>query len=220
MLPVTVDPSCMRFGRIDDADLDLERPGGGIGLGRHLPHAAGGPHARIVGQHDLHQRIARPRPNELLGHIEHRIASALARDIDDHLAGADHFARLGADRGHHAGSIGEQDRVAQLILRDAHLRLGGVDLGLGAQQGLLGFVEFGARRPAALPGAAPAARRSGAPGSGPPGPRRDWPAPVRSMFCWFCGSSWATTWPGRDDIAHVDRSRLIMRPSRRKARLT
>ena len=94
--------------------------------------------------------VARAGPNELLGHVEDGVAPALTRELHDHLPGADHFARFGADRGDRARSIGEQGRVAQLILRDAQLRLGGVDLGLGGEELLLGLVEFGAGRPAVL----------------------------------------------------------------------
>ena len=72
----------------------------------------------------------------------------MTRDVDDHLSGADHLTRFGAGRGHHAGGIGEQDRVAQLIPCDAHLGMSGIDLGLGAQQRLLGLIEFRAGRPA------------------------------------------------------------------------
>lgn len=61
-----------------------------------------------------------------------------------------HFARFGSFCGDRAGGIGEQGRVAQLILREAHLCLSGVDLGLAGPEHLLGFVEFGPRRPATL----------------------------------------------------------------------
>ena len=119
-------------------------------LGRNLPHAAGGSHLRIVGQGDLDQRIARAAAHHLLGHIEDGIAAALMRELHDHLAGPDHLARLRADRGHCARRIGDQDRVAQLILRDAQLRLSVIDLRLGCPEVLLRFVESGARRPAIL----------------------------------------------------------------------
>ena len=150
MRPVTVAPSCMAVRRIGDADLDLEGPGRGIRLRRNLPHAAGGLHLRVVGERDLDQRVARAGPDELLGHVEDGVASALTRELHDHLPGVDHLARLGADRGDRARGIGEQDRVAQLLPRDAHLRLSGVDLGLGGQELLLGLVEIGAGRPAVL----------------------------------------------------------------------
>ena len=143
-------PQLHALGRINDADLELERSGGGIRLGRHLPHAAGGPHGRVVGEGDLHQRIARARPNELLGHVEDGVASALTRELHDHLPGMDHFARFGALRGNGTRRIGGQDRVAQLFLRGAHLCLSGVDLGLNGLQLLLGFVELGPGRPAVL----------------------------------------------------------------------
>ena len=72
--------------RIDNADFDLVGPGSGIRLRRRLPHAAGGLHIRIVGQRDLHHRVARAGANELLGHVEDGVASALARELHDHLA--------------------------------------------------------------------------------------------------------------------------------------
>ena len=150
MRPVTVDPSRISFRRIDNPDFDLKRPGRGIGLWRHFPHAAGGPHLWFIGESELDQRVARACPNELFGDVEDGVASALLRELHDHLPGADDFARFGAHRGNRAGSIGGHDRVAQLILRDAHLGLSGVDLGLGRNEGLLGFIEFGAGRPAML----------------------------------------------------------------------
>ena len=158
MRPVTVDPSSHGLGRIDDADLDLERSGGGIRLGRHLPHATGGPHGRVVGESDLHHRIARARPDELLGHVEDGVASALTRELHNHLPGTDDFARFGADRGDRTRGIGEQDRVAQLFLCDAHLCLSGVDLGLGGLQRSAGLRRTwpGA---SSLSSAAPAAGR-------------------------------------------------------------
>jgi hypothetical protein len=128
----------------------LKRPGSGIGLGRHFPHPAGGSHLWVIGEGELDERVARSCPNELFGNVEDGVASALLRELHDHLPGVDDFARFGADRGNRAGGIGGHDRVAQLILRDAHLRLSGVDLGLGRNQGLLGFIEFRAGRPAML----------------------------------------------------------------------
>ena len=122
----------------------------GSACGCHLANPADGPHGRVVGKRDLHHGIARPGSNELLGHVEHSIASALTRQLHNHLPAPDHFARVGADRGDHARGIGEQGRVAQLILRDAHLGMRGVDLGLGCQQGLLGIIEFGTGSPAPL----------------------------------------------------------------------
>ena len=71
---------CHRRGWIDDADLDLECSGGGIRLRRNLPHAAGCAHGGVVGQRDLHHRIARTRADELFGYVEHRVAPALTRD--------------------------------------------------------------------------------------------------------------------------------------------
>ena len=140
---------------------------------------------------------------ELLGHVEDGIAPALTRELHDHLSGADHLARFGADRGHHTRGIGEQDRVAQLILRDAHLRLSGVDLGLDARQGLLGLVEL-ARVVQPLASSfccRPKVRRACV---SPPRADERSACAERSAFCWFCGSSWATIWPALSDIADVD----------------
>ena len=148
--------------------------------------------------------IARTRPDELLGHVEDGVASALTRDLHDHLPGADHLARLGADRGHRAGSIGEQDRVAQLILRDAHLRLSGIDLGLGGQEAPAGPRRIS--RAGVQPSFSSCCCRQKV--------RRAWVSAAsaearlacaeRSAFCWFCGSSRATTWPALSDIADID----------------
>ena len=89
--------------RIGDADLDLKRPGRGIRLGRNLPHPAGRLHLRVVGEGDLDLRVLRRAiPDELLGDVEDGVAAALTRELHDHLPGADHFARLGADRGDRA----------------------------------------------------------------------------------------------------------------------
>ena len=104
-------------------------------------------HRRVVGECDLYQG-PRTRADELFGYIEHRIASALTRYVHDRLSGADHLARLGTSCGYHAGSIGEQVGVIQLILLDAHLGTSGIHLGLGAAKGLFGVVKFCASRPA------------------------------------------------------------------------
>src|SRR5215472_8181563 len=133
--------------RIDDADLDLVRPRAGVRLGCHLPHAAGGPHPRVVAERDLDQRIAWARPNQLLWNIEYGVAPALPREVHDHLPGAYDLARFGADRRDRARGVGVQGRVAQLILRDAQLRLGRVDLALDGLELLLGLIEFGPGRP-------------------------------------------------------------------------
>ena len=68
----------------------------------------------------------------------------------NHLPGTNHFARFGADRGDRTWGIGGENRIAQPILRDAHLCPSSVDLGLGRSQALFGFVESGAGRPATL----------------------------------------------------------------------
>ncbi len=130
----------------------------------------------------------------------------------------DYLARLGAGRGHHAGGIGEQDRVAQLILRDAHLGVSGIDQGLSAQQRLLGLVEFRARRPAArqellLPAEGQAGLRQHGLGRGEIGLRRA--QRVLLVLRVELGDDLA----GLEHVAHMN-GRSIMRPSRRKARLT
>ena len=112
--------------------------------GDDLAHAARRGHPRIVGEGELDLRIARPRPNELLRHVEDGVACALMRELHDHLPGMDHFARFGADRGDRTRGICDQSGIAQLVLRDAQLRLGGIDLGLGCRKLLLRFIEFGA----------------------------------------------------------------------------
>ena len=86
----------------------------------------------------------------MLGHIEDGVASALTRELHDHLPGMDHFARLGAFRGDRTRGIGIQDRVAQLFLRSTHLCLSGVDLGLDGLELLPRFVELARGRPPIL----------------------------------------------------------------------
>ena len=137
--------------RIGDPDLDLKRPGRGIRLGRNLPHLAGRLHLRVVGEGDLDVRVLRRAiPDELLGDVEDGVASALTRELHDHLPGVHDLARLGADRGDSARSVGSQHRVALLFPRGPRLRLSGVDLSLGGQELLLGLVEIGAGGPAIL----------------------------------------------------------------------
>jgi hypothetical protein len=53
---------------------------------------AGGLHPRIVGEGNLDQRIARPRSDQLLGHIEDGVASAFTGALHDRLPGTDDFA--------------------------------------------------------------------------------------------------------------------------------
>ena len=43
-------PQPHSFRRIGNPDFDLKRPGSGIGLGRHFPHAAGGSHLWVIGE--------------------------------------------------------------------------------------------------------------------------------------------------------------------------
>ena len=132
MRPVTVAPSRMASGGSVMPTLTWKVRVAGSAWGatsRTRPVALTcGSSVRAISHH----RVARAGPDELLGHVEDGVAPALARELHDHLPGTDHLARFGADRGDRARAIGEQDRVAQLLLRDAQLRLGGVDLGLGA----------------------------------------------------------------------------------------
>ena len=96
------------LGRIGEADLDLERSRRGIRLRRDLPHPADRLHARVVAQRDLDRGVAGARLDELLGNVEDGVASALARDLHDHLPGMNDLAGLGADRGDRAGRVGDQ----------------------------------------------------------------------------------------------------------------
>jgi hypothetical protein len=52
---------------IGQADLDLERPGHGIGLRGDLAHAPDGRHGRVVRQADVDNRFTRGRPQHLAG---------------------------------------------------------------------------------------------------------------------------------------------------------
>ena len=88
--------------------------------------------------------------NELFRDVEHGVAAALTCKLHNHLPGVDDFPRLGADSGDGAGGVGEQNRVALLFPSGPQLRLRRVDLGLGAQELLLGLVEIGAGGPAFL----------------------------------------------------------------------
>ena len=72
----------------------------------------------------------------------------MPRELHNHLPGTDDLARFGADRSNRTRGIGGQVRVAQLILRDAQMRLSGVDLSLSCHQCLLGLVESGMGCPA------------------------------------------------------------------------
>ena len=69
------------------------------------------------------------------GHIEHRVAPAVARDLDDHPSGADDFTDLRALCGHDAGDIGVEAGVAQTVFREGDLRLRRLDAGLGGLHG-------------------------------------------------------------------------------------
>ena len=50
--------------------------------------------------------LRRVIPDELLGDVEDGVASALTRDLHDHLPGVDHLACLGADRSDRARGVG------------------------------------------------------------------------------------------------------------------
>ena len=165
------------------------------------------PVARTVGslvRAISHQRIARARPHELLGHVEDGVASALTRELHDHLPGMDHFARLGADRGDRARGIGGQDRVAQLFLRDAHLCLSGVDLGLDASRSFCWASSNLARdvQPSFKSSCCrPKVRRASVSCASTD---ERLACAERSAFCWIWGSSRATTWPAVTHIADID----------------
>ena len=135
---------------IGEADLDLEGAGCCIGLRCDLAHAAGRRHLRIIDKCNLDQRIARACPNELFRYIKDSIAPALPRKLHYHAPGADDFAWLGTDCGHDARGVSDQAGIAQLVLGEMQLRLPCRDLCLGRGQGLLRFIKFCTRGPAAL----------------------------------------------------------------------
>ncbi len=182
--------------RARQAHLDLEGPGHRVGLRGHLANAPVRLHGRIVGQEDGDQRIGRGRADHLRRHVEHRIAPALAGQLDDPLAGLDHLAGLGADRGHHPFGIRPE-------LGEAHLVLGVLEhrrrrlprpIGPSAAPAVPDRTRPG-RQSHARTGAAGARTRRWPRPAGPPQPP-DWPAPLCSAFISFCGSSRATTWSG------------------------
>ena len=119
-------------GRIGQPDLDLERPGDGIGLRRDLPDTPDGRHGRIVRQAYLDERIARGRPQHLARHIEHGVSPAFRGHANDQLSSLDHFAGLGCGADHDSAGIRLQLGVAHLILGDLLLRLRGIRAGHAA----------------------------------------------------------------------------------------
>ena len=78
-------------------------------------------------------------------HIEHGVASAIARDLHNRASGLNHLAWLSGNRGNHARSVGLQFREAHPVLSDLKLSLRVLDLGFGGLQFLLSLIEAGAR---------------------------------------------------------------------------
>jgi hypothetical protein len=140
------EPHCRR--RIGQADLDLEGPGHGICLWRHLAHAPPRRHCRIVRQAHGDLRIARCRADQLGRHVKDRVAPVLARDPNDHLSGLDHLTGARADSRQHTGCIRLELGEAHQIVCGLELRFGGVDLRLGGLKCLLRLIMIGPRGPA------------------------------------------------------------------------
>ncbi len=103
---------------------------------------------RIVGQRDDDIGVARRGAQHLRRHIEHGVPAGIARDGVDHLPGLHDFAGFRRAAGDRAGHAGLELGVADAVLGDLDLRLGVVDRGLRAAQGLLRLFEIGAGRPA------------------------------------------------------------------------
>jgi len=110
-----------------------------------LSDASYGDHSWIVGQAHLDFRVAWRRPQQLTGHVEHRISPALGRNTSDQLSGLHHFAGLGGSADYCATGVRLELGVAHLILGDLQLRLRGIELGLGGVAGLLGPLILDAR---------------------------------------------------------------------------
>ena len=100
----------------------------------------------IVGQAYRDLRIAWRGPQHLGGHVEHRVASTLPRELHDHLSRLHHLARFRAAGGYRSGGIGLQHRVAHPVGGDSHLHFAVIDLRLRRAQCLLGQIELGSRR--------------------------------------------------------------------------
>ena len=122
-------------------------------------------------------------PDELLGDVEDGVASALTRELHNHLPGPDHLPWLGADRGDSARRVGEQHRVALLFPRGPRLRVSGVDLSLGGQKLLLGVVEIGAGGPAVLQEFLLPREGEARLGQHRLSRTRDWLPPIAAAFC-------------------------------------
>ena len=75
-------------------------------LGRNLAHPAGRLHLRVVAEGDLDHGVLRAISDELLGDVEDGVASALTRELHDHLPGVNHLARLRADGGDRSSGVG------------------------------------------------------------------------------------------------------------------
>jgi hypothetical protein len=120
-----------RRRRIDQADAHLEGAGHRVGARRDLAHAAGGGHrgsstsATVISG-------SRRAVLDLRRHVEHRVAPALARHLDDHAARPAPPRPARPDARDHAGARRHQPRVAQPVLRQVDLRLRRLDLRLGA----------------------------------------------------------------------------------------
>ena len=101
IVPVTVAPSRIAPGDRSSPTLTSKVRVDRIGLRRDLAHPADRRARWIVGEGDGDLGIAaRAAWITLRRNVEHGVAPALARDLQDHLPGLHHLARLGAARGH------------------------------------------------------------------------------------------------------------------------
>ena len=127
MRPVTVAPSRMAAGGSLRVTLTLNVRVIGIGLRIDLPHAALRRHGRIVGQGDHDIGIGRRRPYHLGRNVEHGVPSLLPGDLENHLSGLHHLARLGASGDDCSGDVRLELSVSDAVLRDLQLRMSVID---------------------------------------------------------------------------------------------
>ena len=150
MRPVTAVPSLNGGRRIGEPDPDAKGAGDRVGLRRDLAHAALRRDVRIRRQSDDDARAGRRRAQEVGRHLEDGLASLAPRKLDDHPAGRDDFAGFGPTAVTTPGASASEHGEADDGFGGVHMRLGGLDLSSRGSPRLLGILEIGARRDAAL----------------------------------------------------------------------